>query len=138
MIRTAIIVSFIGFSEASASAQPPLPDALGRLAAADANHDGQITKPELLAFRSAQFTKLDRNKDGALSAADRASFGMHLLSAADFASMTAAFDTNGDGRIARVEFESGPTPAFTAADANKDGVVTKAELAAARAAKGAK
>ena len=42
-----------------------------------------------------------------------------------------SFDRNGDGRISRAEYLSGPTPIFDAADADHDQVVSKAELSAA-------
>jgi Ca2+-binding EF-hand superfamily protein len=48
--------------------------------------------------------------------------------------MTAQFDANRDGRVSQAELAAGPTPAFDAADANRDGKVTRAELDAAIAA----
>ena len=43
-----------------------------------------------------------------------------------------AFDTDGDHRVSRAEFVEGPTPGFDLADANHDGLVSKAEASAMR------
>jgi Ca2+-binding EF-hand superfamily protein len=47
-------------------------------------------------------------------------------------------DTNGDGKISRAEHAAGAKKMFTQCDANRDGIVTAAEMDAAMAAKGEK
>lgn len=98
---------------------------------ADRNNDGAVSRDELLAYRSSQFDRLDRNDDGVLTQADMpriAKIRERMETA------TARFDSDGDGRITRAEFTSAPTAGFDRADRNNDGVVTKSELNAARAA----
>ena len=48
--------------------------------------------------------------------------------------MRQQFDTNGDGKLAKDEYVSGPTPMFDAADKNGNGVLDSSELEAAREA----
>lgn len=97
---------------------------------ADANRDGAISRKELLVYRASQFDRIDRNGDGVLTSNDMPSFAKvrERMEAA-----TAGFDRNGDGKITRAEFASGPTAAFDRADSNHDGIVTRQELEAARA-----
>lgn len=105
--------------------------ALQQLSAADTNHDGNITKDELIAFRAANFKRLDRDGDGYLTKSDIPAFLAKRGGALDFESLLAQFDANHDGKVSRDEFVNGPTPFFNAADTNHDGVVTEAERQAA-------
>lgn len=99
----------------------------------DRNGDGMISRDEAVARpRLAQsFDSLDANKDGFLSrdellAGHRS--GQH--------GRHASLDTNGDGSISRDEARSAPRLAerFDAIDADKDGSLTRSELAAWRKA----
>lgn len=116
-----------------AFAQPPADRAamLERMMEADANHDGQVTRAELIAWRAANFTRFDRNGDGVLSDADMPRFARMTALGDQFDAMKAQFDVNHDGRVTRDEFVNGPTILFDFADANKDAVLTKAEVQAA-------
>lgn len=107
--------------------------AVSRMMEADANHDGQVTRAELVQWRAANFVRFDRNGDGLLSPDDippifrASSIGMQL------AAMIKQYDANADGRLSRPEFVDGPTPLFDLADVNHDAVVTKAEIGATTA-----
>jgi len=117
---------------APALAQPSAGSMIERLKEADANGDGAITREEFLNYRAAQFDRLDRNHDGVLTADDRprmAGFGGGQTRG----SMLEQFDANQDGRVDKSEYVNGPTPLFDRIDANHDGVITAAELQAARA-----
>lgn len=105
-----------------------------QLEKADANKDGSVSRAEFTAFRETQFTRMDRNKDGVVTASDiprRAAKRMPEGLSID--QLVKQLDANGDGKISQQEFVTGPTPAFDRVDANQDSVVTKAELDAARA-----
>jgi len=104
------------------------------LASADANGDGVVTRDEYARARSANFTRLDRNKDGAVSKADfkrLARFKPDAASRLD--ALIAAMDANKDGKATRAEFEAAPMPMFDRADANGDGRIDANEMAAAKA-----
>ena len=104
------------------------------LANADANGDGVVTRDEYARARSANFTRLDRNKDGAVSKADfkrLARFKPDAASRLD--ALIAAMDANKDGKATRAEFEAAPMPMFDRADANGDGRIDANEMAAAKA-----
>lgn len=104
-----------------------------RMMEADANRDGKVTRDELISWRSANFARFDRNQDGQLASDDIPMFLRSSAIGSQLTGMIRQFDGNGDGRLARAEFVNGPTPLFDLADANHDGVVTKAEADAAAA-----
>jgi Ca2+-binding EF-hand superfamily protein len=135
-MRLLLIVSSLAWIGLScAMAQPATSRVMAdRLSAADTNRDGRITRAEFLAYRAAQFSTLDRNRDGQLNTSDRPAFRLPATSF-DIHALIQAFDRNGDASVSRTEYESGPTPMFTAADLNSDGVVDAAELQAARSAR---
>lgn len=132
MRSVAFTLAFIA-AIGQADAQVPLnPDHLAR---ADANKDGLVTLAEFQTWRADQFDRLDRNGDGFITNADRSRRAAIRNPAFDVAEIAAAFDANRDGKVSRVEFANGPTPAFDRADANGDDVVTRDELQSARAAR---
>lgn len=108
-------------------------------ARADKNGDGLVTREEALAAREDAFKRADRNGDGVLNAADTPK---RPALASEYRQRTAQFkkqfDLNGDGAVTLEEVRSAPMTAFDAADANKDGALDKAEIAAAQAALKAK
>lgn len=106
-----------------------------RMGEADTNRDGRITKGELTAWRAANFTRFDRNADGALSDADIPSLARGAAIGSQFNVLRAQFDNNRDSKVTRDEFANGPTLMFDLADADHDNVLTKREIDAA--AKGA-
>lgn len=107
---------------------------------ADANQDGKITRDEFRAARSKNFARLDRNKDGFIDEKDKprrllARQGQDDADGEDrLAEMRKEFDSDGDGRISRAEFDNGPMLGFDRADADKNGELNAQEIAAAKAA----
>jgi Ca2+-binding EF-hand superfamily protein len=100
---------------------------LERMGQADTNRDGNVTRPELLTYRSANFTRFDRNRDGSLSTDDVPAFLRGRASPVDFNALLVQFDVNRDNRVSRSEFVDGPTALFDRADANRDGTLTQSE-----------
>ncbi|RJG57856.1 hypothetical protein D0Z70_01160 [Sphingobium terrigena] len=109
-------------------------DGMKMLAAADSNGDGVVTRDEYARARAANFARMDRNRDGAVSKADfkrLARFKPEAASRLD--TLIAAMDANKDGQATRAEFEAAPMPLFDSADANGDGRIDANEMAAAKA-----
>lgn len=109
-------------------------DPLDMLAEADANNDGAIAWTEVVALRTQNFNRLDRNSDGVISASDRprGPFGARFDEA--FAQVQRQFDANSDRRVTRAEMIGAPAPVFTEGDTNSDGVLSAEELSAIREA----
>ncbi|MFM9829461.1 MAG: EF-hand domain-containing protein [Sphingomonas sp.] len=133
-MRYSLLLSALLVSSA-AVAQPTADSAstMARLLEADANHDGQVTRPELIGWRSANFARFDRNRDGVLSSDDVPAFLRASSIGIQLTGTIKQYDANADGRLTRAEFVGGPTPLFDMADANHDGIVSKAEVDAAAA-----
>jgi hypothetical protein len=94
--------------------------------AADANHDGNITRAEFDAARAARFAQMDANHDGTLQASEMPQRpgggehgGMHG-------------DANSDGSVSRAEFDAQGQRLFTRLDADNNGTISQAELQAAQ------
>lgn len=116
---------------ASAQAQMrPSPGAM--FDGADSNKDGLVSRDEFIAARAGQFSRLDRNDDGFLDDGDMPRRALARRQQGG-GQLQAQLDANGDGRISKDEFVSGPTPLFDQADANHDGVLDEPEVESARA-----
>lgn len=127
----AIIVSMAAFP---AAAQMGNGDVYSRIAQADANNDGAVSRPEFLAWRASQFERLDRNDDNVISESDFGRLLRFQRAVAVLQETRGQFDRNRDGRVTRAEFVSGPTTAFNEADTNNDNHLTRAEIESAAAA----
>ena len=127
------LAAAIGFSAPVAAQMFGGRDPMDAFENADANGDGVVTKAEFLAARNARFDKMDRNGDGVVSRDD---FGMILKFRPQAGQKLDAFiaqaDANHDGKVTRAELAAAPAPIFDLADANHDGKVDKTEMAAAR------
>lgn len=106
------------------------PEFAEQLKAADVNHDGKVSRAELVSYRTTQWSRFDRNEDGFFSRDDLPGFVQDRWNGEKLVQLRRAYDRNGDDRISRTEFVSGPTPAFDAADTNGDGLVGQRELKA--------
>jgi Ca2+-binding EF-hand superfamily protein len=98
------------------------------LARADLNRDGQVTRSELKSSRAKTFERLDRNKDQLINTKDRPAPPFTKRFDDAVARLLPEFDANRDGNVSRKEFVDGPTTGFDAADLNKDGVLSAAEI----------
>jgi len=98
----------------------------------DTNKDGKISKAEFVAARSARFDKIDRNHDGKISRADFPQGANYEAQLRRVDAQIAAADANKDGSVSREELAHAQTPFFDKVDTNHDGFVSKAEAEAAR------
>jgi hypothetical protein len=105
-----------------------------QLAQADSNGDGSVSKQELMDLRADMFGKLDRNGDGFADSKDSPTFGPPKKKFEEAFAKVKAADANGDGRVSRQEMIGAPTPRFDAADKDKNGILSSAEIAALSAA----
>lgn len=105
-------------------------NALQRLLAMDTNNDGQITRAEAEAGRAAGFERMDTDRNGSLSEAERQVLQGRM------AQGVARGDTNNDGQVSRAEFMAMPFIGFNRLDADRNNVLSAQELEAARAMAG--
>jgi Ca2+-binding EF-hand superfamily protein len=108
----------------------------------DADKNGILTRREIEDFQRAEiarnvqlrlralFQQLDSDKDGQLSPGEFASLKLPTQ-AVNAASLLAQVDGNKDGQVTLVEFRTGKLMNFDRMDADKDGVVSVAEMKAA-------
>jgi Ca2+-binding EF-hand superfamily protein len=91
----------------------------------DANKDGAVSQAELLQKRGEHFDKADANKDGKLTKEERQA--MHEARKQE---RFAKHDANKDGKLTKDELGKMPEHFQKRVDANGDGAITQAELAA--------
>ena len=117
-----------------------------RFNAIDTNHDGKVSRDEMVAAQmhdlqaakgaldkklQEAFTRLDTNHDGKLSLAEFMASEPPLKTAQTPDQILQQLDTNHDGKISPDEFRAPELAKFNKVDANHDGIVTPAELQAA-------
>lgn len=103
-----------------------------RLRAADTNGDGLISQAEAAALPriAERFATIDANGDGQISVDELRASHRKMRGEA----FLKRLDTDGDGKVSRAEALAKATARFDLADANKDGFLTREEMAAARQA----
>lgn len=110
-----------------------------RGARADADNDGVITRAEAAAhpMLAQRFDALDANKDGRLTADERAAMRQHMQGKRGKARQAGwmRLDADKDGRVSRAEAAGKPQLAqrFAQLDMNKDGYLDQADRQARRA-----
>lgn len=118
-------------AKTAANAKQPSMEQMARKA--DKDKSGSVTLEELHAvypkFPQERFEEMDKNKDGALSPADRVQLARDVKEGADEAvSKLLKSDGNGDGSLTFEELTADkpgfPREAFDQADRNKDGVIS--------------
>ena len=93
----------------------------------DANHDGTVTREELIAGLKAEFAALDTNHTGCLTPDQVAAINQERI-AADQSAATPLQDWNQDGFVDYREFSAAAYSLFDELDRNGDGKVTPQEF----------
>jgi predicted small lipoprotein YifL len=93
----------------------------------DANHDGTVTRDELIAGLKAEFAALDTNHTGCLTPDQVIAINQQRI-AADQSAATPLQDWNQDGCVDYREFSAAPYSLFDQLDRNGDGKVTPEEF----------
>jgi hypothetical protein len=93
----------------------------------DANHDGTVTRAELIAGLKAEFTAHDTHRNGCLDAEQAAQINQARVEA-DQSTATPVMDWSQDGCIDYTEFSAAPYSLFDQLDADHDGKLTPREL----------
>jgi Ca2+-binding EF-hand superfamily protein len=100
----------------------------------DINRDGDVTRIEFRDYRASEFPRLNRNQDNYISSADLPSLLEEKVIVDITREMIEEFDTDGDMKVSRREFDAGPTLAFNSIDRDGNGIATRYEIVAARSA----
>lgn len=108
---------------AYAQEAPPPPGPGGMMMRADANHDGVITREEMLADADQRFNAMDTNHDGKVTPEERA---------ASRAGGWRGGRGGGDGDVTLDQQRAQATRRFDMVDANHDGKIDQAEQDAMR------
>ena len=112
----------------------------GMLQRVDTNGDGLISKAENRAAAEARFARMDANGDGTIGADERGKGkwkrgggrrgegATHDAGRSGMKHGAIKADANGDGVITRAEFDAHSAARFAAMDINKDGKIDASEL----------
>jgi Ca2+-binding EF-hand superfamily protein len=97
-----------------------------KLASADADHDGKVSRAEFDVAAKNRFTAADANGDGTLSQQEMADSPRVLQRNQRMAeAVLHKMDANGDGKISRDEYLAAAKQRFAKLDRNGDGVLTR-------------
>ena len=136
------IVVLLGALTVSAllfAAEPKSSAADAEFVKMDTNKDGKVSADEHATGAKQMFDTMDANKDGRVTAAEmQAAYQRVTARKAKKSDMTAAekikvVDKDGDGVLTAQEHVSGSRAMFEKMDTNKDGLLSKDELAAGHA-----
>jgi Ca2+-binding EF-hand superfamily protein len=99
----------------------------------DANKDGAITQDEAVAARHARFAKMGANSDGKITQAEFMAYSSHPKKAsAQSTDAKTSSDAKTSTDAKKASHEARKAKMFGYLDADKDGKVTKDEMASAR------
>lgn len=133
-MRKSLVIAAAAILTTTSAAQAQMGGRRGDMfTGADSNRDGRIGRAEFLAARNARFGELDRNRDSVISAADFPRLTAFAAAKAKMNALITGADANRDGRVTREELANAPTTMFDMADTNHDESVDQSELAAFRA-----
>ena len=93
----------------------------------DANHDGTVTRAELIAGLKADFAAHDSHHNGCLDADQAAAINQSRVDE-DQSTATPVMDWNQDGCIDYTEYSAAPYSLFDQLDADHDGKLSAKEL----------
>ena len=93
----------------------------------DANHDGTVTRDEIIRGLKAEFASHDTRHNACLDADQAAQINQERVDA-DQSTATPVMDWNQDGCIDYTEFSAAPYSLFDQLDANHDGRIDPKEL----------
>lgn len=107
---------------------------------ADADGNGTVSLTEMNARTAERFARIDSDNDGFVTQAEMASHraarpGRHGGKPGKPVDRFAERDANGDGRLSLAEFQAAGAARFGRLDGDRDGSVTRAEIARHRAAR---
>ena len=150
----AAVIASAAIGQANAPKPVPRADFIksidSRFNAIDTNHDGFISKQEIIAEEQraivqinqardqkmqAEFKKLDTNHDGQLSMQEFMAAAPQVRVKETPDQALSGFDTNHDGKISADEFRAPQMAKFNKADLNHDGTVTPDEMRKAQGQK---
>jgi len=123
---------------AIAQTMPPAPPPGGGMMRLDANHDGVITRAEMIAEADARFAAMDTNKDGKVTPEERDATrqAMRARRGGGDEPRGAGMRPGGDREMTRADALDRAGKRFDRLDTNHDGRLDAAELAAARPMRG--
>lgn len=136
MVRTlaSLIAALFLFMPAFAQSLRTQVQIFRMLDKADWNGDGDVTRQEFKDYRANEFPRLNRNQDNYISKVDIPLVDPDRVAVELSESLISDFDTDGDGKVSRREFDAGPTLTFNRIDTDGNGIASRYEIAAARAA----
>jgi Ca2+-binding EF-hand superfamily protein len=126
-------------AQESAPARPKGGDHMWKMM--DTNNDGKISPEEHATAAAGMFATMDANGDGKVTAEEMTAAHQKITGRAPAAGeMSAAekiktIDTNGDGVLTADEHTAGSKAMFERMDTDKDGMISRAEMAAGHAMK---
>ena len=132
LVPLAVIAAGLPLAAASAAPAVQLAQATPPKAAAPTQAAKPMTKAEFTKGLDGRFTAIDTNKDNQVSLAEFKAALPPVTARETPAQMLAQLDGNKDGKVSTAEYRAIPLANFDKMDANKDGIVTQQEVAAAR------
>ena len=138
-LRTVALVGGVMLASLASGAGPKAGKPDAEFTAMDANKDGKVSAEEHAAAAKKMFGTMDANRDGKVTAAEMDAAHQRVTGKkAKKTDMSSAdkikvIDTDGDGILTAEEHAAGSRAMFEKMDTDKDGFLTKDELAAGHA-----